>query len=35
VIDTEDLLLLPVGVQGLLEFARALKVLTERLLDLL
>ena len=34
VVDTEDLLLLPVGVQGLLEVARALKVLTEGLLDL-
>lgn len=35
VVDTEDLLLLPVGVQSLLQVARALKVLTERLLDLL
>ena len=35
VIDTEDLLFLPVGVQSLLQVARALKVLTEGLLDLL
>lgn len=35
VVDTEDLLLFPVGVQSLLQVARALKVLTERLLDLL
>ena len=34
VIDTEDLLFLPVGVQSLLQVARALKVLTEGLLDL-
>lgn len=35
VVDTEDLLLLPVGVQCLLQVARALKVLAERLLNLL
>ena len=35
VIDTEDLLLLPVGLQSLLEVAGALKILTEGLLDLL
>jgi hypothetical protein len=35
VINTEDLLLLPVGVQSLLEIARALKILTEGLLNLL
>jgi hypothetical protein len=34
VIDTEDLLLLPVGLESLLEVAGALKVLSERLLDL-
>lgn len=34
VINTEDLLLLPVGFQGLLEVARALEVLAEGLLDL-
>jgi hypothetical protein len=34
VIDTEDLLLLPVGLQSLLEVARALQILTEGLLDL-
>jgi hypothetical protein len=33
-INTEDLLLLPVGFQGLLQVARALKVLAEGLLDL-
>lgn len=35
VVDTEDLLFLPVGLEGLLEVARALQVLTEGLLDLL
>lgn len=35
VVDTEDLLLFPVGVQSLLEIPGALKILTERLLDLL
>lgn len=34
VVDTEDLLFLPVRLQGLLEIARALKVLAERLLYL-
>lgn len=34
VVNTEDLLLLPVGLQGLLEVARALQVLAERLLNL-
>lgn len=34
VVDTEDLLLLPVGVKSLLEIARALQILTEGLLDL-
>ena len=34
VVDTEDLLLLPVGVKSLLEIARALQTLTEGLLDL-
>jgi hypothetical protein len=34
VIDTEDLLFLPVGVQSLLEVARALEILAEGLLDL-
>jgi hypothetical protein len=34
VVNTEDLLLLPVGIQSLLEVARALKVLAEGLLDL-
>lgn len=34
VVDTEDLLLLPVGLQSLLQVARALKVLTEGLLNL-
>lgn len=34
VIDTEDLLFLPVGLEGLLEVARALQVLTEGLLNL-
>jgi hypothetical protein len=33
-IDTEDLLLLPVRLESLLEVAGALKVLSERLLDL-
>lgn len=33
-INAEDLLLLPVGVQGLLQVARALEILTEGLLDL-
>lgn len=35
VINTENLLFLPVGIQGLLQVARALKVLTKGLLDLL
>lgn len=35
VVDTEDLLLLPVGFQCFLKVARALKVLAEGLLDLL
>lgn len=35
VIDTEDLLLLPVGVQSLLKVAGALQILAERLLNLL
>ena len=35
VVDTEDLLLLPVGLEGFLKIARAVKVLSERLLDLL
>lgn len=35
VVDTEDLLFLPVGLKGLLELTRALQVLTERLLNLL
>lgn len=35
VVDTEDLFLLPVGGQGLLKIARARKILTEWLLDLL
>mgnify|MGYP007098529108 CR=1 FL=1 len=34
VVDTEDLLFLPVRLQSLLEIARALKVLAERLLYL-
>ena len=34
VVDTEDLLLLPVGLQGVLEFPGAAEVLAERLLDL-
>jgi hypothetical protein len=34
VVDAENLLLLPIGLQSLLEVARALKVLTEGLLDL-
>lgn len=34
VVDTEDLLLLPVRLQGLLEVAGALQILTEGLLDL-
>lgn len=34
VVDTEDLLLLPVGLEGFLEIARAVEVLPERLLDL-
>lgn len=34
VVDTEDLLLLPVGLEGFLEFARAVEVLSKRLLDL-
>ena len=34
VVDTEDLLLLPVRVQSLLQIARALKILAERLLNL-
>lgn len=35
VVDAEDLLLLPVGVQSLLEVPGALKILAERLLNLL
>lgn len=35
VVDTEDLLLLPVRSQSLLQIARARKILAERLLDLL
>jgi len=35
VVDTEDLLFLPVGLKGLLEVARTLQVLTEGLLNLL
>lgn len=34
VINAEDLLFLPVGVQGLLQVARALKIFAEGLLDL-
>lgn len=34
VIDTENLLFLPVGFQSLLEVARALEILAEGLLDL-
>jgi hypothetical protein len=34
VVNTEDLLLLPVRLQSVLEFSGAAKVLTERLLDL-
>lgn len=34
VVDTEDLLLLPVGLQGLLQLSRALEVLSEGLLNL-
>lgn len=34
VVDTEDLLLLPVGLEGFLEIARTVKVLSERLFDL-
>jgi hypothetical protein len=34
VVNTEDLLLLPVGLQGVLEFSRAAKVFAERLLNL-
>ena len=34
VVDTEDLLLLPVGLESFLKVARAVKVLSERLLDL-
>lgn len=34
VVDTEDLLLLPVRLQGLLEVAGALQILTEGLLNL-
>lgn len=35
VVDTEDLLFLPVGLESLLEVARTLQVLAEGLLDLL
>lgn len=35
VINTENLLFLPVGIQRLLQVARALKILTKGLLDLL
>jgi hypothetical protein len=34
VVNTEDLLLLPVRIQSLLQIARALKILAERLLNL-
>ena len=34
VVDTEDLLFLPVGLEGFLEIARTVKVLSERLFDL-
>lgn len=34
VINAEDLLFLPVGVQGFLQVARALEIFTEGLLDL-
>jgi hypothetical protein len=34
VVNTEDLLLLPVGLQGMLKLSGAAKILTERLLNL-